>query len=806
MKKVLVFGLTFFAILAIAALGLMTGARSLAPPSMREGNGYFKSDDGPPMPMEVAAAPSPEPAMKDEEGKMGKKDKRAKLKEAFGSPGGLGLMGSGLGGGGVGDALGIGGIGTKGRGGPMKLLAKSAPADESEVSEGAPEMAATRAWFPETFLFEPLIVTDAQGRANIPVKVPDRLTTWRVLALAHSRQGSQAGSVTSFLGTLPTYVEPVTPPFLYAGDTVRLPIQVVNTTDADISTSLEYGISGATLSATGGAVKVPAGGNALQYVTMTTTKPGTALFKATLGSTDAIEKTIELKPAGRRELVGKAGTLAAPRTFTLAGPANPLPGTEAVRLRVYPGALGLVRNELSAAPGRGGVAEDAYLLQLLGQAPALLVSLGAKPDEPVIRDLSILATQRVMQYSRAPSVDTATLLAEAALAHPQNPVLARLGERLALQVAQQQRADGTCQGATGWTLQRLLVTTSDCVRAARASMESPAARQRATAVTLKASGAFERNAARVNDAYTAAAILASGAITGGVGDTLRKLVLDKIAESGDGGKYLPVDPGVVRADGVSPSTYEATAMAILALQDQKDAPLADLGTYLLSGYSSYSGWGDGRANLVALRAAVRLFKDPVPPGVKITLERDGQVITTGVLDASAIQDVLSMDADATGSGGPHTWTLRAEPAVPGLGYSLQLISYAPWKDEPGGGLELKTELPKSLKVGLPSEVKLTAAMPGGIPMKLELSLPAGVQADSTSLTKLVSSGAITRYETEDGLLTLHLPSQANGALWQTSVQVIATLAGTLHSGASSLSPEYSGSKKKEFAPIAWKVD
>ena len=224
----------------------------------------------------------------------------------------------------------------------------------------------------------------------------------------------------------------VTPPFLYAGDSVRLPIQVVNTTDGDISTSLAFAISGATLSGTGGAVKVPAGGNALQYVTMSTTKPGVALFKATLGSTDAIEKSIELKPAGRREIVSKAGTLAAPRTFPLSGPANPLPGTEAVRVRVYPGALGLIRNELSAAPGRGGVAEDAYLLQLLGQAPALLIALGAKPDEPTIRDLSLLATQRVMQYSRSPSVDTATLLTEAALAHPQNPVLARLGERLAL--------------------------------------------------------------------------------------------------------------------------------------------------------------------------------------------------------------------------------------------------------------------------------------------------------------------------------------------------------------------------------------
>ncbi len=819
MKKFIVLGLTVVAIGFITVVGLAASPKmasreaSIAP-------GYYDSMNAP-APIMAAPPPAPEESEKRDEGQMGKKEKmKSAMGNMFGAAGGdsggfggLGLRGSGAGGGGIGALGGIGGIGTKGRGGGMAMpkkamLAKDQKeAEESDDGEGGVEgqQAATRAWFPETFLFEPLIVTDAQGRANVPVKVPDRLTTWRVLALAHSRQGSQAGSVSSFLGTLPTYVEPVTPPFLYAGDSVRLPVQVVNTTEADVSTSLAYEISGATLSAMGGGVKVPAGGNALQYVTMSTTKPGMAMFKATLGSTDAIEKSIELKPMGRREMVSRAGTLAAPRTFTLAGSANPLPGTEAVRLRVYPGALGLVRNELSAAPGRGGVAEDAYLLQLLGQAPALLNSLGAKPDEPVIRDLSILATQRVMQYSRAPSVDTATLLTEAALAHPQNPVLQRLGERLAMQVAQQQRADGTCQGANGWTLQRLLVTTSECVRAARASMDTPAARQRATAVTLKASGAFERNAARVNDAYTAASILASGAITGGVGESLQKLVLEKIVASEEG-KYLPVEAGVVRADGVMPSTYEATAMAILALQDVKDAPLADLGTYLLSGYSSYSGWGDGRANLVALRAAVKLFKDPVPPGVKITLERDGQPITTGVLDAAALQSVLSLDADATGSAGAHTWSIKAEPAVPGLGYSLQLISYAPWKDEPGGGLELKTELPASLKVGLPSDVKLTAAMPGGMEMKVELSLPAGVQADSTSLTKLVSGGSINRYETEDGLLTLHLPAQSNGALWQTNVKVIATLAGTLHSGASALAPKGNGTKKKEFAPVTWKVE
>lgn len=801
MKKVIVIGLTVLAILGVTLLGLVAGAprfEARAPLSQRN---FDDSLAYPAAPSAVAAEPMPV-----EEGKMGKDEAPRKKMKSFAAPKGAmsELFGSGPGGGGQG--LGLGGLGTMGRGGGVAVGGYgSGMAAKPEALE-QPEAAPTRAWFPETFLFEPLIVTDEQGRANVPVKVPDRLTTWRVLALAHSRQGSQAGAVTSFLGTLPAYVEPVTPPFLYAGDSVRLPVQVVNTTEEALSSSIAFGVEGATLSANGGAVKVPAGGNAVQYVTMNTTKPGVAVFKATLGTTDAVEKRIDLKPAGRRELLSKAGTLAAPRTFTLAGPASPLPGTETVRLRVYPGALGLVRNELSAAVGRGGVAEDAYLLQLLGQAPALLVSLGAKPDEPVIRELSILATQRVMQYARAPSVDTATLLTEAALAHPQNPVLARLGERLALQVATRQRADGTCEGETGWTLQRLLVATTECVRSVRVAQDTPAAKQRATAVTLKASGAFERNTARVNDAYTAAAILASGALTGGAGEALRKLVLDKVTESSDGGKYVTVDPGVVRADGTAPSTYEATAMAILALQDVKDAPLADLGTYLLSGYSPYAGWGDGRANLVALRAAVKLFKDPVPSGVKITLERDGKPVTEGTMDADTLQSVLALDADATGSGGEHSWTVRAEPAVPGLGYSLQLISYSPWKDVPGGGLELTTELPEKVSVGQRAEVKLTAAMPGGVPMTLELALPAGAAADSTSLTKLSSAGTITRYETEDGLLTLHLPPQANGALWQSKIDIVATLGGTLQSGASSLAPEGSPGRKKEFAPVKWKIE
>jgi len=46
----------------------------------------------------------------------------------------------------------------------------------ANLSEAPERLAPTRAWFPETFLFNPLVVTDDKGDASLEVRVPDRLT------------------------------------------------------------------------------------------------------------------------------------------------------------------------------------------------------------------------------------------------------------------------------------------------------------------------------------------------------------------------------------------------------------------------------------------------------------------------------------------------------------------------------------------------------------------------------------------------------------------------------------------------------
>ncbi len=635
----------------------------------------------------------------------------------------------------------------------------------------------TRAWFPETFLFEPLVVTDESGDADVDVKVPDRLTRWRVLALAHSRTGAQAGAVTSFAGTIPAYVDPVLPPFLHAGDTVRLPVQLVNTTDAAIPTQLELEATGATLTGGSGAVTIPAQSTVVRHATVTTATPGTLRLQARLGAADAIVRELPIEPTGKPVTQTATGTLAAPRTLTLTSPSKADPRLDRVMVQVFPGALAILRSELRAATGRRGIADDSFALLLSGRAPELLAALGDQPDPATLRDLTVILTQRAVGYARRLDLVEATLLAEAAASHPDSPVLAAIATRAEQYLVSAQHPDGTCGGEDGWTLQRLLVTTADC---ARASASQPS-------VAIRAAGAFERHADQIEDPYTAAAVLASGAATSSaLAEKLQKQVLGAIDTADNGAKFVVVPADVVRADGARPSRVEATALAILALEKVAGAPLADLGATLLAGYSPRWGWGDGRANLVAMQALVRLFRDPLPDKIRIALAMDGAEVASGELDRDRIREILTLEAP--GGAGAHEWQLSAEPPVAGLGFALTLTSWVPWPEaEASQGLELQITPPAQLQVGRTAELMVRAVAPSGQEVVIEQSLPAGVQADRAALDAMVSGGQVSRYELPDGQVVLHLPPPAPAQMITLRIPVVPTLAGQLQTGASSIS-------------------
>jgi len=663
------------------------------------------------------------------------------------------------------------------------------PRPKTVSRDGAPGASEvqTRSWFPETFLFEPIVVTDKSGKAQVTARVPDRLTSWRVLALAHSRSGKQAGAVASFLGTLETYVEIIAPPTLKVGDVVEMPIQVVNTTAKKIDRALEVSATNAAVTA-GGPVSVAAKGSSVRYATLTAAAPGSVELLAKLSGADAVTRKIAVEPTGRPESKTKSGTLAEPRKFKL-NFGGERRGTFA-RLQVYSGARALLGQELASASARSGLANDAFGLLITGQAPKLLADFGAERDDEMLRKQRIILTQRVVRHARVMDLSSATLIALATQAHEGDLVLESIARRAKAKIAQSQLPDGTCGGDTGWSLQRLLVTTAECAAAAADNRQ----------VVIRASGAFERHGKLVNDPYTAAALLATGEGSPELREAWTKLLTEATEDNPGGGKRIKVAASIVRADGTPVSAIEATAAAVLALPD--GSLRNDLGATLLGAYSPGRGWGDGRTNLVAMRAVLALFAEPLPSRVELKLRRDGIEVASGAIDPKTASEVFVLEARDPDGPGTHEWEISSEPAIPGLAYSLSVATFGPWPESSReGGMELKVRAPPIAVVGQPTAVQVLAAVPPRA-VSIEIGLPAGVIPDSSRLDKSVEGGTLSSYEIGEGVLTIKSDGGEPGKAFQLTVIVIPTFAGQLRGGPSTLRI---GSAEVVVAPQRWTI-
>ncbi|MFO0877150.1 MAG: alpha-2-macroglobulin family protein [Gemmataceae bacterium] len=132
---------------------------------------------------------------------------------------------------------GAGALGGAG-GGPMPMMAAntksmsnptavSGPVDTSKTSAEPPAMR-LREYFPETLLWQPALITDAQGRATLEVPFADSITTWRLSASASSRAGLLGGVTTPLRVFQDFFVDLDLPVALTQNDEVAFPVAVYN--------------------------------------------------------------------------------------------------------------------------------------------------------------------------------------------------------------------------------------------------------------------------------------------------------------------------------------------------------------------------------------------------------------------------------------------------------------------------------------------------------------------------------------------------------------------------------------------------
>lgn len=130
---------------------------------------------------------------------------------------------------------------------------------------GGGENITLREKFPDTAYWKADIVTDAQGKAQVTLTLPDNLTTWQIDSrglTGDTRVGQARVQVKTSKDLL---IRPQTPRFLVVGDVAELAAIVNNTTASDLDASVSLQASGFSLNDPASAeqkVHVPANGRA----------------------------------------------------------------------------------------------------------------------------------------------------------------------------------------------------------------------------------------------------------------------------------------------------------------------------------------------------------------------------------------------------------------------------------------------------------------------------------------------------------------------------------------------------------------
>lgn len=155
---------------------------------------------------------------------------------------------------------------------------------------------ALRSNFAALALFAPTVITGRDGRATVPLQIPDSLTRFRVVAIAVSGDDQFGMAESQVTVRLPLMVRPSPPRFLNFGDRFELPIVLQNQTDEAMEVDVAVRASNASITlqpqdSSQGAMRftVPANDRIEARFPMTTMSPGIARFQVVAASSTATD-------------------------------------------------------------------------------------------------------------------------------------------------------------------------------------------------------------------------------------------------------------------------------------------------------------------------------------------------------------------------------------------------------------------------------------------------------------------------------------------------------------------------------------
>ena len=216
------------------------------------------------------------------------------------------------------------------------------PPESNGGDAGLAEVTRIRQFFPETWLWTPDLLTEADGTAEINLTAPDSITTWRLHAVSTSDKG--LGMAESELLVFQEFFgEPDLPYAVTRGEQFPVRVQVFNYLDVPQLVHVELTDANwfELLDPAVQKVSVNANSVALASFLIQPEKLGRNTVEVTLRSTlraDAVRKELLVEPEGtQRELISN-GMIRAAQTLTLDAnvPACSVPGSEKLLLTITP--------------------------------------------------------------------------------------------------------------------------------------------------------------------------------------------------------------------------------------------------------------------------------------------------------------------------------------------------------------------------------------------------------------------------------------------------------------------------------------
>lgn len=217
------------------------------------------------------------------------------------------------------------------------------------------EVETVRRYFPDTALWLPTLMTDAQGQASASLIVPDTLTQWRITVQGHTAKTETGYGKTLFTCAKEFAVRLSVPPVLVQGDLVTVSAITSNSGSQSRRTTVELLIDGQPVQSK--TITVPPGNSQTVEWNYRAAAANPALpvqvrARSEDGKSDAEEKNIQVLPyaierVDTRNLALGAGG----QTISFQAHPNLLPASSHLQVRVAPSLISQIAGSLEYLAG-----------------------------------------------------------------------------------------------------------------------------------------------------------------------------------------------------------------------------------------------------------------------------------------------------------------------------------------------------------------------------------------------------------------------------------------------------------------------